>query len=250
MAADNRSAWNAISREYQVHHRIPTDDAHYGPRAPTERQLQMVGDVEGKHLLEIGCGGGQCAIAFAKRGAIVAGKDLSEEQLAFARALAKKEGVSVEFYLGTIEELPEFGNASQDIVFSAWALPFVENLGRCFREVHRVLIPGGIFVFSLNHPFSAALSDGRPPLTVRFRYWDVLREWHQDDDPSKPRFREFARPISETFQTLRDAGFVVDRIVEPPPLEHERNSWDDSYPLERLRLVPATIIFKAIKPDE
>ncbi|MBI4416731.1 MAG: methyltransferase domain-containing protein, partial [Euryarchaeota archaeon] len=133
MSADNRAAWNAISREYQAKHRIPTDDAHYGPRMPTERQLQLIGDVRGKRLLEIGCGGGQCAIAFAKRGAIAAGKDLSEEQLAFARALAEREGVHVDFHHGTVEDLSEFGDETQDVVFSAWALPFVEDIARCFR---------------------------------------------------------------------------------------------------------------------
>lgn len=248
MPADNRASWNAVSRDYQSIHKIPTDDTHYGPRMPTERQLQLVGDVTGKRLLEIGCGGGQCAIAFAKQGAIAVGKDLSEEQIAFARALARREGVNVHFNQGTVEDLSEFRDGSQDIVFSAWALPFVEDLARCFREVHRVLVPRGIFVFSSNHPFGAALCDGSPPLVVKFGYWDVVREWHWDDDPSKPRFREFSRPISETFQSLRDAGLIVDRILEPRPLDHERDSWDESYPTERLKLVPATIIFKAMKP--
>jgi ubiquinone/menaquinone biosynthesis C-methylase UbiE len=248
MPADNRASWNAVSRDYQSIHRIPTDDAHYGPRMPTERELQLVGDVAGKRLLEIGCGGGQCAIAFAKRGAIASGKDLSEEQLAFARALAQREGVNVEFTQGNIEDLSEFENESQGVVFSAWALPFVENLGRCFREVYRVLVSGGIFVFSSDHPFGAAISDGSPPLVVKFGYWDTARDWHWDDDPSKPRFREFSRPVSETFQLLRDAGFAVDRILEPRPLEHERDTWDSSYPMDRLKLVPATIIFRAIKP--
>lgn len=54
MSADNRTAWNAISGEYQAHHQIPTDDAHYGPRTPTEGQLRLVGDVRGEWLLEIG----------------------------------------------------------------------------------------------------------------------------------------------------------------------------------------------------
>ena len=248
MSADNRAAWNAISSEYQSSHRIPTDDAHYGPRAPPERELRLVGDVAGKRLLEIGCGGGQCAIAFAKRGAIAAGKDLSEEQLAFARALAAREEVRVSFYHGTVEDLSEFGSASQDIVFSAWALPYVEDLARCFQEVHRVLTPRGLFVFSLGHPVNYMMSHRGTPWVVERGYWAGAQEWHWDDDPSKPRFREFSRTVGETFQLLRDAGFLVDRILEPPPLEHAVDSWDDSYPMERQKLIPTTIIFRTIKP--
>jgi len=175
MPADNRAAWNATSREYQAQHRIPTDDAYYGPRAPPESTLGLVGEVRGKRLLEIGCGGGQASIAFAKQGAFVAGKDLSEEQLAFARELAAQEGVRVEFHQGTVEVLPEFADRSLDIVFSAWALPYVEHIGSCFREVHRVLRPGGLFVFSYGHPFSYKVSERGPPWTVTGRYWDVDR---------------------------------------------------------------------------
>jgi len=247
VSANNRAAWNAIARGYQAFYGISTDDAHYGPRMPPESQLGLVGDVRGKRVLEIGCGGGQCAIAFSKQGARAAGKDLSEEQLAFARELAKREGVHVEFYQGTIEDLAEFRDASQDVVFSAWALPFVEDLGRCFREVSRVLTPGGVFVFSYGHPFSYKVSIKGPPWVVTSRYWDVTQEWVDEDHPMKPRFREFARPVSDLFLRLRDAGFLVDRILEPPPLEHERDPWDESYPLARQRLVPTTIIFRAVK---
>lgn len=248
MAADNRVAWNAIAQSYQSLHRISTEDAHYGPRAPPESRLQLLGDVKGRLILEIGCGGAQCSIWFAKRGALVSAKDLSEEQLAFARELAARENVRIAFHHGTIEDLSEFGNGSQDIVFSAWALPFVEDFPRCVREVFRVLKPGGVFVFSYGHPFSYAITSSGPPWVVERRYWDVAREWHQDDDPARPLFREFARPIGELFQGLRDGGFVVDRILEPEPLEHPHDSWDESYPLARLRMVPATVIFRAVKP--
>lgn len=248
MTADNRAAWNAITRDYQAAHKIPTDDAHYGPRMPTERQLLLVGDVKGKHVLEIGCGGGQCAIAFAKQGAVVAAKDLSDEQLAFARNLARREGVHIDFYHGTVEDLSEFADATWDVVFSAWALPFVEDLARCFHEVFRVLRAGGLFVFSYGHPFGYRVSKRGPPWIITSSYWDVVCEWVDEDHPSKPRFREFHRPVSELFNDVREAGFLMDRILEPSPLDYERDPWDETYPLDFLRLVPATIIFRAVKP--
>jgi len=83
-----RKSWNAISPHYQEAHKIPTDFVHYGPHCPNEDQLQLIGDVQGKQVLEIGCGGGQCSIAFAKRGASVTGLDLSDAQIAFAQESA------------------------------------------------------------------------------------------------------------------------------------------------------------------
>ena len=87
-----RGAWNRISRNYQTDHKIPTDFVHYGPNCPNEDQLRLIGDVRDKRVLEIGCGGGQCAIAFAKRGAVATGVDLSDAQIEFAQRLAAREG--------------------------------------------------------------------------------------------------------------------------------------------------------------
>ncbi len=87
---DMRAAWNRTSAGYQRLHQIPTDAAHYGPWAPDESELRLLGDVRDKRILELGCGGGQCSIAFARQGAIAVGIDLSDEQLSFARRLAEQ----------------------------------------------------------------------------------------------------------------------------------------------------------------
>ena len=85
---DMRNAWNDNSETYQSLHEISTESAHYGPWAPLENELRLLGDVCGLRILELGCGGGQCCIAFAKQGATVAGVDLSDDQIEFARKLA------------------------------------------------------------------------------------------------------------------------------------------------------------------
>ncbi|HSR35450.1 MAG TPA: hypothetical protein VLY63_33190, partial [Anaerolineae bacterium] len=68
----NRQSWDTISANYQAHTRISTDDVHYGPLAPGERELGLLGNILGKHILEIGCGGGQNSIALTKWGATCA----------------------------------------------------------------------------------------------------------------------------------------------------------------------------------
>ena len=64
--------------------------AHYGPDIPTEAELRLLGDLKGKKVLELGCGGAQCSIAFAKQGATAIGVDFSAAQLAFARQLCER----------------------------------------------------------------------------------------------------------------------------------------------------------------
>ena len=126
--------------------------AHYGPDIPTEAELRLLGDLRGKRVLELGCGGGQCSIAFAKQGATAIGVDFSAAQLAFGRRLCDEEDVRVELRQGDMADLAFLRADSIDLVFSAYAFRYVEDLNRVFRQVHRVLKVGAPLVFSLPHP--------------------------------------------------------------------------------------------------
>jgi ubiquinone/menaquinone biosynthesis C-methylase UbiE len=244
-----REVWNQISPYYQAEHNIPADFVHYGPHCPNEDQLQLIGDVRGKRVLEIGCGGGQCSIAFAKRGAIATGVDLSDEQIAFARQLAEREGAKATFLQGNVEDLSPIPDASQDLVFSAYALQFVEHMDRCFAEVARVLVPGGLFVFSLDHPFWHCLAE--KDLVIESSYFDTAYwyEWEQKGMSAHPKMTEYHRTVGEWYRLLRGAGLEVLDFLEPEPVASgSGEDWGDYYAPERQRMVPATIIWKACRP--
>src|SRR5205085_6413945 len=102
---DNAAAWDRHSAAYQAGARLPTDVAHYGPDIGTEAEFRLCGDVKGKRVVELGCGGGQCSIAFAKQGATAIGIDFSAEQLAFAKRLCEREEVKVELRQGDVADL-------------------------------------------------------------------------------------------------------------------------------------------------
>ena len=114
--------WNIISKGYQKKIRISLEDVHYGPISPGESELKLLGDVKGKDILEIGCGGGQNTIVLAKWGARSVGLDISEEQVKFARKLAQKNKVSTPFFVGNMEHLTMFKDESFDIVLSSHAI--------------------------------------------------------------------------------------------------------------------------------
>src|SRR5918998_5585689 len=120
MGDEARQWWEAHAREFQALAQLPID-IEYGPQANEDR-LRLLGDVDGKRVLEIGCGGAQCGIAFAKRGAVVTGVDIAAAQLTFARDLAAQHGVAITFYQRDMTDLSPIASASQEIVFSASAL--------------------------------------------------------------------------------------------------------------------------------
>jgi ubiquinone/menaquinone biosynthesis C-methylase UbiE/ADP-ribose pyrophosphatase YjhB (NUDIX family) len=247
-APDNRAGWNAIAKAYQERFAPATDRLTYGPRCPGEDELQLIGDVTGLRCIVLGCGGGQDCVVLAKQGAAhVIGIDLSDEQIAFGRKLAEREGVLVTLLQGSVEELKGIDDESQELAMSLYALAYVEHADRALAEAYRVLRPGAPFVMSVGHPFYGCL-EREPPFGVEKPYWEVEEDWSWDFDDAKAsgRLRSWTRPVSEWFRLLTDAGFRVERLLEPELVEEE-SPWDASYGRELMQLVPSTLIIRAVK---
>lgn len=107
--------------------------------------LDLLGDVRGKRVLDVGCGDGDLAVELARRGAMVVGLDASPAMIAAARARAERGAMPVTFATGTAEALP-FAPGSFDVVVAVTILCFVADGAPAFAEAARVLRPGGAFV--------------------------------------------------------------------------------------------------------
>ena len=81
-AQTNRSYWDRESDEYQASHgrRLSTDPMSWGVWRIPERDLDVLGPVKGKDVLELGCGGAQWSIALAGAGAHPVGLDKQERR--------------------------------------------------------------------------------------------------------------------------------------------------------------------------
>lgn len=243
--------WEETSGDYQQSSTIPTDSIHYGPYSPTEEDLKLLGDVTGKHILELGCGGGQCSIAFAKKGACIVGIDISKNQLEYAQNLASKNKVKVKFIQSNFMNLKDFRDKSFDIVFSAYALEYASNLLEVFKEVERVLKKRGLFVFSFDHPFYLILD----PHTKKIResYFDAGKKrvpvtW-KDGSKQTPVYYKYK--VSDIFNALVESGLTVEKILEPLSFKNQKawtkGIWQKIYPKDAVKLVGPTVIFKAKK---
>jgi len=239
---DNAAAWDRHAAGYQARAQLPTDVAHYGPDIATEAELKLLGNLEGKRVLELGCGGAQCSIAFAKQGATAIGVDFSAEQLAFARRLADRESVRIELREGDLADLAFLRAETIDLVFSAYAFGFVEDLGRVFRQVHRVLKGDAALVFSLPHPaYDLIDDDSEEPLLIRRSYFDRTPIDYEWDGIA---FTDYHHSIEDLFSALLRSGYRVDTVLEPEPNTSGPRSqhWRDAF-----RLVPRTLIVRARK---
>ncbi len=107
--------------------------------------LDLLGDVGGRRVLDVGCGDGDLALALCRRGAIVAGIDASGEMIAAARARARRHGAEIGFSVAAAEHMP-FCADRFDIVVAVTILCFVQDAAPAFAEIARVLHPGGMLV--------------------------------------------------------------------------------------------------------
>jgi len=111
-----------------------------------DQAILTLGDIEGKKVLDVGCGWGLYAIVFARLGAVVYGQDLNEDSIARGKKLMSAIGVNVTFKLGDARSLL-FDDNSIDVVFSGDFFEHISNEDKVLviREVYRVLKPGGLF---------------------------------------------------------------------------------------------------------
>lgn len=255
----NQVGWDEISDSYQAETSISVDDVHYGPLIPGERQLGLLGDVQGKRVLELACGGAQNAIALAKQDAVVTAMDISNRQLRHAQWLADREGVCLDLLRGDMESLGMFKDGIFDLVLSSFGLEYVPDLGRCLAECARVMARGGRLVVCTVHPLTAFEWEEESRDLKAFNYFRLPVEVWPEPEHGRGGGATFFRTIEEMFGLLIDSGLGVERVMEPSPYPIEKMSdsdlrmipyrgvvWEQQY--ERMSCVPFTIIYTARKP--
>lgn len=251
----NRVWWDADTDDYhRTHGEFLGVDSAAGefvwcPEGLHEGDVQLLGPVTGRDVLELGCGSAPCARWLAGQGARAVGLDISMGMLQRGRAAMAASGPTVPLVQAGAENLP-FADASFDIVCSAFgAVPFVADSARVMREVARVLRPGGRWVFSVNHPMRWIFPDdpGEPGLVAMFPYFDRT-PYVEVDATGRATYAEHHRTVGDRVRELVAAGLEVYDIVEPEWPEHLDREWGQWSPL-RGSIFPGTAIFCSRKPD-
>ncbi|MGH3659281.1 MAG: class I SAM-dependent methyltransferase [Micromonosporaceae bacterium] len=243
--AANIAWWDADADDYHATHGEFLGDADFVwcPEGVRESEAGLLGDVAGTDILEIGCGSAPCARWLAANGARAVGVDLSAGMLRHGLAANRRTGVHPALVQANAERLP-LADASFDGACSAFgAVPFVSSIDAVFAEVHRVVRPGGRWVFAVTHPLRWIFPDDPGPsgLTVTQPYFDRT-PYVEVDDAGRATYVEYHRTLGDFVRALHGAGFVITDLLEPEwPAGHTR-VWGQWSPL-RGKLFPGTAIF-------
>jgi SAM-dependent methyltransferase len=240
--AKNRASWNSDADDYQALHReqLATHDGYaWGMFQIPEDELQVLGDVAGKDVLEFGCGAAQWSIALAKRGARMVGIDLSDRQLEHARRLVDAAGVEVRLVHASAEAVP-LPDASFDIVFCDHGAMTFADPYRTVPEAARLLRPGGLFAFSHGSTIGDLVWPvGEEHMGDRLvvDYFD-LRTIEDDGQVT------FQLPYGAWIKLFRANGFIVEDLIEPRPPEGTTSSYRDPEDVAWARRWPAESIWR------
>ncbi len=245
-----------MSESYQADSAISVSDVHYAPFAPGERHYRLLGDVRGKRVLELACGGAQNSAALSSWGADVVALDISPNQLQFARNLREDTAATFDLVTGDMAAPLMFRPESFDIVLSAFGWEFVSDLRGCVAHCAELIRPGGQLLMSTVHPLTAFDWEiGRSTLLVTDYFNPPVEVWEEPVPEGHSPGLTFFRTIEELVRSVTSAGLVVERLLEPYPLEpggaeespYAGNYWADHR--ERLERVPFAVVISARKPS-
>jgi cyclopropane fatty-acyl-phospholipid synthase-like methyltransferase len=209
--------------------------------------LELLGSVDGKRILDLGCGDAEIGVELLKQGGIsYLGLEGSENM---ARVAAENlEGKAGQVQLSSMEEWrPQ--PKQYDLVISRFALHYIADLASVFKKVHQSLAPGGKFVFSVQHPVltsSAKSAEG----SGRRTDW-IVDDYFNQGERAEPwigkKVIKYHRTVEEYFQLLLHAGFKVGDLREGTPKAENFTSQEE---YERRMRIPLVLLFACTKSGE
>ncbi len=206
--------------------------------------LSLLPEVKNLRVLDAGCGPGIYAEWRIEHGAEVTAVDVTP---AFIEVAGQRLAGRARVIRSDLTEHLDFAdNDSFDVVLSSLVLHYIKDWRPVFNEFHRVLKPGGILVFSVTHPMDDYIFY-LTKISKDCNYYDTdLFEvpWKGWGEPYQI-MRTYRRPLSEMLNPLVDAGFHLDRVLEPTPTEQFKEAKPEDYEI-RIRQ-PSFLCIRAIK---
>jgi SAM-dependent methyltransferase len=197
--------------------------------------LGLAGDVAGFTVVDAGCGPGFYTEELVWRGACVLGFDASPTMVALAR---ERVGGAADLRVHDLaHRLHWIPDHSVDLVLLALTLNYVDGRVAMLREFHRVLRPSGAVVISTTHPTRHWQGLGGSYFTEEAIELSLggEQEWN---------VRAWRRPLTAVCREFREAGFLIDEILEPQPVDAMAELFPNVYAelLDR----PAFIAFRLV----
>lgn len=205
---------------------------------------ELLGDVEGKAILDLGCGEGSFGNELLSSGAAsYTGIEGSREMALLASRATAQLGGQIR-----LEDLESFqAEGSQyDLIVSRFVIHYLADIRHLFREVKQALVPGGKFVFTVQHPLTTS-SFASKAQGERRGDWlvdDYFREGERSEPWISKTVVKHHRTTETYFTALIEAGFAVTALREGKP---DSSNFESAAEFERRERIPLMLILSAQK---
>ena len=257
----NKKVWDALTGPHLKSEFYDVEGFIAGKDWLRPLEIEEMGDVRGKTLLQLQCHFGQDTLSWGRRGAIVTGVDFSDEAINHARKLSKEIGIKADFICSDIYALPEILVKQFDIVFTSYGvLTWLPDLKRWAEIIDHFLKPGGFFYIAEIHPILFIIGyEPDPDLRVKNPYFPTgKQEKYEGGEDYASDFThdfvsyEWQHPLSTVISALSGAGLRIEYLHEFPfccyrarkDMYRDKDGW---WRLEGDKL-PLTFSIKATKP--
>jgi SAM-dependent methyltransferase len=194
--------------------------------------LELLGDVAGKRVLDAACGPGIYAAELVRRGADVVGFDQSPRMV----EIAKERVPTAQFRVHDLADPLDWLEAEQfDLILMALALEYVDDRLAALQALRRVLKPTGALVLSRQHPTSDWLRNGGSYFETRVVDEVWSKGWH---------VTYWLTSLETTCAEVTGAGFVIEQITEPRPVDSGRAQNPDDF--ARLQREPNFLAMRVV----
>lgn len=179
-------------------------NAHYERPA----MLRLAGDVDGRRVLDAGCGSGPLAAELRDRGAVVTGFDVSAAMVDLAR---ERLGADADLHVADLAGPLPFEDDAFDVAVGSLCLHYLEDWGGPLGELRRVLRPGGRLVLSVPHPSAYLFNYPDRDYFATTQYSETFTFSGQEGT-----LTYWHRPLHAMTDAFTDAGFGLRQVSEPP----------------------------------
>lgn len=129
---------------------------------------------------------------------------------------------------------------SLDIVLSSLTLHYLKNWDTAMSEFNRILKDGGQLIFSVHHPFMDFTVHNKE----NYFLTELLEEeWSTINGKVNVQF--YRRPLCDIIASITNSGFLIEKLLEPMPIEQFKIEKPDTY--EKLTKRPQFLFIRAIK---
>lgn len=252
---DERAVLHTQSEFYRV------QDVIDGEIRLNDHEIDEVGPVKGKDLIQLQCHIGLEAVSWARLGATTQGLDFSAESIVQAERIAEQSGVDIRYHCGDVYDAPEIvGEDTFDVAYvNGGSLHWLPDLNLWGKTVAKLLRPGGILYLNHFHPVSLVLDDETP--TFARDYFDrgsvAWEEPGSYADASAETSHNvhvvWDRPVSDIITAVIEAGLTVTRFQERPGQEFKQFPYQEQredglwYNPAGMGVHPSTFSLRAVK---